>query len=298
MSRIESGKPFLWMYWENPQGKPTPPHIRLCWETIKQKCQDDFEIVIVTPENVANYLPDLNPGYQLFEKIAHKADYIRFNLLYRHSGIWIDSDFIAFRSLKPVVDKIEEFGFVYTGYKVSANKIFPLISFLGAVKEHPIMKALIRQAELCIEERLKKGVQPAWDEIGGNALKNLINKNNGYCYETHFFFPIKTYYHCRPLFLDLEFEQFIAKDPFGQSLAQSVIGDFLTYMGTDLLKMNNLLARMFQHALGDNWMQMSRFLFVQNQKNDLQKGLALLRPPGKWTVLINKVKERVRSRLA
>ena len=39
-SNIE--KPYLWVYWENKDGKPTPPIIEICIEIMRKRLSNNF----------------------------------------------------------------------------------------------------------------------------------------------------------------------------------------------------------------------------------------------------------------
>lgn len=241
--KIENGTPVIWLYWENKIGKTTPTIIKYCHETIGRNNYTDFIIIKTNPHNIMYYLTDINKDYLLFEKIAHKADYLRFNLLYHYGGIWLDSDFIAFKSLKPVLDKINEFGFIYTGYVMDDGNIFPIIHFLGAKKHSPILLQLINKVHNTLEEKVKKGIQPAWDEIGGYSLQPLLNETNSYRYDTKVFSRIDIHGHGqREMFLPLKFDRNTPENLYGQMLCYSVHSDFYDIMGEDILKMKCYIA--------------------------------------------------------
>lgn len=241
--KIENGTPVIWLYWENRNNKETPIIIKYCHDTIGRNNYKDFIIIKTTPQNISYYLPDLNKDYLLFEKIAHKADYLRFNLLYHYGGIWLDSDFIAFKSLKPILNKIDEFGFVYTGYVTDDGNLFPIIHFLGSKRANPILLQLINKAHNILEEKVRKGIQPAWDEIGGYSLQPLLTESNSYRYDTKSFSRIDVHgYGQREMFLPLKFNTDIPDHLYGQMLCYSVHSDFFDIMGEDILKMKCYIA--------------------------------------------------------
>ena len=254
-------KPIIWMYWENKENCQTPDFIRLCWKTIIQNNKYDFQIKILTEDDVETYLPRINTQFRLFKEIAHKADYIRFALLYEYGGIWIDSDMICFRSLNEIKDAIDNDGFVCTGYKQKNNKIFPLIGFLGSKPKNYICKNII----INIDNFLKKlstdiDIQPSWDQIGGYNLQEFINDQNNkfFIYDSSYFLPFPNHLPNHQLSLtdDYDVNNFgisLIKEnnkfAFMQSISNSSCGSELKFLSqSDLLLKQGLISDMFRLA--------------------------------------------------
>jgi len=250
IKKIESGTPVIWLYWENKRGRETPVIIKLCHETIWKNNHKDYIVVVTNQDNINYYLPDLSADYLLLEKIAHRADYLRFNLLYRYGGIWLDSDFVCFKSLTPLNENIRKYGFVYTGYKMEDGKTFPIIHFLGATKKNNIFKNLIDNVHSILDKKVKNGIQPEWDEIGGYPLMKLLTNNNSLlCDESHFA-PVDVHgYGQRQMFLPTAECDTKCKSAFGQMLCYSVHSDFYETMGDDILRMDCYVADILNVSL-------------------------------------------------
>lgn len=93
----------VWAYWEDRPGEPTPHHILLCREVLRHQCKA-CEVRLVTPANVHQYLPDLDPRvWQITlqnpdqNPIAVRCAFIRALLLERHGGLYVDADCIALK---------------------------------------------------------------------------------------------------------------------------------------------------------------------------------------------------------
>jgi len=98
----------IWLYWDNVSGEKTPPtYIQLCWQTIHKHCGNDFNIHLVTSENVQQFLPNISDKFFQIAQVNNKSNYLRYTLLKEHGGIWLDSDLILFRSLKPILDLLQ-----------------------------------------------------------------------------------------------------------------------------------------------------------------------------------------------
>ncbi len=171
------GKSKIWLYWQNSANKTIPTYILLCWKTIVINNKNDYDIKILTDYDIESYLPGILQETENLQEIAHKADYIRFNLLYKYGGIWLDSDFICFKSLRPIEDQIKENGFVCTGYFHKSGKYFPLIAVLGAKPKNKICKNVINDMQAMIKNAKDQKRIIQWDEFGGWSLAKYINKN-------------------------------------------------------------------------------------------------------------------------
>lgn len=240
------GKTTIWMYWENKEGKLTPDAIRLSWKTIINHNKNDFQIKILTEDDVLSYLPHIIQDYKFFEQIAHKADYIRFQLLYKYGGVWLDSDTIMLRSLQDVKEKIDENEFVFTGYKNEDDEIFTLIGFLASKPGNKICYRVINHIEEYIENNLTKKIQPEWDEVG-YFLSDIINKkieSSFYMYSQKYFEPYNVFQlediiylenicdsitKINPKVIGQSFANSIRSDNFKQLNEQELMGSYLLY---------------------------------------------------------------------
>jgi len=248
------GKPTIWMYWENKTGFRTPDFIRLCWKTIIFHNRYDFQIKILTEDDIDKYLPDINPSYVLLDQIAHKADYLRFNLLNSYGGIWLDSDFICVRSLIEIEEYIRDYGFVVTAYFHKAGRFFPIVSFLASEPNNPVCKKVISKMDVLIDEKVKNNIQLDWDEFAGWNLADVIGdlEYRHYKLPIEYFYPYKVFTEENQSFensskraIDLLQE----RNPFsfGQSLANSNRTEkFKSLTEANLISLNNLVGDLFR----------------------------------------------------
>lgn len=80
---------------------PVPAHLRLCMRTIERN--SGLQVVLVTPENVLQYVPEPHPAYE-FLHLQHRSDYLRACLLHFYGGMYMDMDTICLRRLDPLFD--------------------------------------------------------------------------------------------------------------------------------------------------------------------------------------------------
>lgn len=112
----------IFTYWENKNGRTEPySHIKLCFETM-QKHFKNYNFVILTPETIKKYLPEMRSDLNNL-MIAQKVDYYRVALLSKYGGIWIDADTIVLRNLDEVFDKLDN-GYDFVGFGCTGQKCF------------------------------------------------------------------------------------------------------------------------------------------------------------------------------
>ncbi|MDD9868538.1 MAG: glycosyltransferase [Gammaproteobacteria bacterium] len=106
----------VWMYWENPPGCSKPVWLDLCLETIRRRL-GSWELKLLDENTVTDFL-DL-PWVVLKAPILLdiKADYIRYALLHRYGGLWLDCDFILLKEIDELAAPLERADFV-----ICANK--------------------------------------------------------------------------------------------------------------------------------------------------------------------------------
>ncbi len=257
MDKLNENKNIIWMYWENKGGSVIPEYINLCWKTIIANNKNDFQINILNEYNINDYLPNLNKNYLLYNEIAHKADYIRFCLLYKYGGIWLDSDTIVFKSLKEIMEKVDEYEFVCTGYKKDENRneYFTIINFLAAKPKNTICLKVIEYIEKFLNEQIINGIEQEWDYVG-NYLSYLVNSNNYkyFLYPTEFFYPLETYNINNLLFERVINIPYSIKEILNYSFAQSIANStrtykFKNYKEEQLLNDEAIYSKMFKFAL-------------------------------------------------
>jgi GR25 family glycosyltransferase involved in LPS biosynthesis len=93
-------KPVIWSVWTGTNS--IHPYLQLCHETVVRHNERDFTVILVTPDNLSEFLTGLHPAYELLSYV-HRADYLRHALLHKYGGIYLDMDTICFKSLYPLL---------------------------------------------------------------------------------------------------------------------------------------------------------------------------------------------------
>lgn len=90
-------KKIIWVFWWQDQ-KNLPPISKLCYQSIL-KNSGNYQVILITKHNIEEYA-DL-PKY-IYQKVAnqqitltHLSDILRFNLLNRYGGLWLDLTLLA-----------------------------------------------------------------------------------------------------------------------------------------------------------------------------------------------------------
>lgn len=83
----------IWVFWW--QGEASaPPIVRACIGSIRANA-GDREVVVITKDNVKRYASFPNTIYEKVQDgsvtLTHFSDLLRFNLLSRHGGLWMDA---------------------------------------------------------------------------------------------------------------------------------------------------------------------------------------------------------------
>ena len=122
------------------------------------------------------------------EEWCGKADIIRYEILYKYGGVFIDADSIC---LEPIDNLMEDI-FAFAGYENEyAQKGLIANGTMGFVPNHPLCRAAIDWIKANDVTRAKTGKMP-WQLTGPTLLTNLINKGiyDIKVYPSHYFYPV------------------------------------------------------------------------------------------------------------
>jgi Capsular polysaccharide synthesis protein len=153
----------IWQYWETRGTKPA--FVDGLHKLARRN--SGCEVVLVTPETLATYLPALPREVMRIKEMAHKADMIRAMLVAQHGGMWLDSDAIVLRDLNWLFDALETHEFVCFNDQARLEKSRPWVRvncFLSRPDGSIACEWVKRQHAKF--PRLKYG----WEEIGTELL--------------------------------------------------------------------------------------------------------------------------------
>lgn len=244
----------IWQFWDNPPGHTEPPaYIQLCQETVRKHCSADFDICLVTTENVKQFLPDISDSFFEISQINNKSNYLRYTLLKESGGIWLDADLILFKSLKPLLDipKDENVDLVATA-SPSLPPGQPESGFLLSTKGG----ATITKAVALIEHALSlhpPGHIFKWGSLGPGTVRQAVKGRKYHHLHHNLLMPIPSW----------EAFKFGGKEPAAKYCGEASYGCMLFHemfkqYRSPILQMNRqqlleaqfLLGHMFRKAVG------------------------------------------------
>ena len=122
----------IWQYWETKDVKP------YFIDELRELAikNSGSELVLVGPDNINEYLPDIPKEIFEIQELAHKADMIRALLIYEYGGMWLDSDAIVLSDFKmsntpPIISRRIP---IKSALGVS-NKSFSQVTFISPIDQ-------------------------------------------------------------------------------------------------------------------------------------------------------------------
>jgi hypothetical protein len=102
------GENVIWQYWETRGEKPK--FIDGLHDIAKKN--SGVKVILVTPETLKAYLPNIEDDVHRITDLSHKADMIRTRLVMTYGGMWLDSDAVVLSDLNWLFDYLKEYEFV------------------------------------------------------------------------------------------------------------------------------------------------------------------------------------------
>lgn len=163
-------KRVIWQYWETKTFKPL--FVDELHEIAKKN--SNIEVILVTPDTIAHYLPDLPEEILQIKELAHKADMIRALLIYHHVGMWLDSDAIVLSDLNWLFDLLTDYEFVGFNNNGSFDDS-PLNVRINCFLSRPkseVMKSWVESQHAKFPK-----TEYRWTEVGTDLLDPIVLKN-------------------------------------------------------------------------------------------------------------------------
>jgi len=181
-------KPYLWVYWENKNGKETPPIIEICLEIMINRLSNNFRIVKLDQNNINEYIPEIKERKHILDKliIAHRVDYYRVLLLNKYGGLYLDADIIMLNDLGDIKDKLREYdyiGFGCTGYRCTNGYGMPSNWAMGSKANGIMITRLKNHLENLLDNITEEKID--YHTFGKLAIWEVLEqliKNENYKY--------------------------------------------------------------------------------------------------------------------
>ena len=181
-------KPYLWVYWENKEDKPTPPIIEICLDIMKKKLSNNFRIIKLDQNNINEYIPEIKERKHILDKliIAHRVDYYRVLLLNKYGGLYLDADIIILDDLGDIIKKLHEYdyiGFGCTGYRCTNGYGRPSNWAMGSKANGIMITRLKNHLENILDNITEEKID--YHTFGKLAIWEILNQlieNENYKY--------------------------------------------------------------------------------------------------------------------
>lgn len=163
------------------------PEEYLNWQESWKRHHPDWEYYLWTDAEVKQFEFRNREVFEETKNFGAKSDILRYEILYNHGGLYIDTDFECFHPFD-YVHKVLDF---YLG--IMFGKEFSVTNcIIGSIPEHPILKLIIES----INQPLKTNNVNDIHEITGpwafsDAYKSLMFKDNhlNVAFPVTYFFP-------------------------------------------------------------------------------------------------------------
>ncbi|KKN98943.1 hypothetical protein LCGC14_0141880 [marine sediment metagenome] len=246
-------KPKIWLYWDNiPPATESPAYIQLCLETIRRHCQGDFDIHMVTTENVRQFLPNISDTFFQISQINNRSNYLRYMLLREHGGIWLDSDLILFKSLKPLYDFLKDGIDLVATASPGLNYGEPECGFLLSTQRGEVISKAVSVIEYQLNLHSPKHIF-TWGSLGPATIRQAVKGKKYHHLDYRLLMQIPSWEAFR--FDGKEsIDKYCSEDSLGTMLFHQMFkqgnSQSLTMNREQLLESSTLLGQMFRKAMG------------------------------------------------
>lgn len=151
----------IFIYWSGYEYKL----IKILRDIMYQHSVGSYSLILLTDENISEYI-EMHPKHNTFKYLAHKADYIRVNIVNKYGGIWMDSDTLVMDDLSKLFTFLDEFD----GFFVEQNNSIIWNGVFGSKKDTDLMRSWVNYIDKKLDE--KPCSEWCWTEIGNNFVNS------------------------------------------------------------------------------------------------------------------------------
>lgn len=164
----------VFTYWEGEM----PAYIQLCLNTLAKA--NGNRLVILTPDNLNQWLGGLHENWQKIPVIASRVGAIRAAVIYQHGGWWCDADTIAVKAHPPTP---ATFSYLQWRYGSVLNGYF------GAPAKHPTTEHWLHAINVLLRDRFDH-IQIWWRTLGEILLTPAVLSCGGRILPLETFLPV------------------------------------------------------------------------------------------------------------
>lgn len=133
----------------------------------------NYKVHFLNDDNIKDYIENIPQKY--YELLpAHKADFVRVNVICDYGGIWLDSDTIVMDNLSSLFKILEE----KNGFFIKEKNIHIINGVFGSKKKTQLLLRWKEKINFILETTPIKKLHKKkfWSIIGSKILKNFINE--------------------------------------------------------------------------------------------------------------------------
>lgn len=153
----------IWQYWETSGYKPR--YIDGLHQLVLKNA--GVPVVMVTPENIRTYLPDIEPEIFNIDDVAHRADMIRTRLVMTYGGMWLDSDAVVLADLNGLFGALCEHEFIgfNNDAKLQSSRPYVRVNCFLSRPNGTVISEWVRLQKAKLNETAF-----SWSEVGARLL--------------------------------------------------------------------------------------------------------------------------------
>jgi len=159
----------VWRMWLTHNLKPE--WIDLCLYSSKWHMSD--KTIIITDENLSEYLPELRPEVWEITHIVAASEYIRFTLIAKYGGVWLDADAIVMHNLSYLLSKLNSHDMILLREQLRSEEFYDP-GFFGAVRDSKVIRLALQKYDALLDTGQREF---PWT-VGGELLNEAIRECN------------------------------------------------------------------------------------------------------------------------
>ena len=122
-------RPPLWLYHEmEPHEWKRPEYYNLCLETVQKHCGRRFRVIPLTRYTIYSYIPNFRKDLWHTCTARQRTDLVKWELLARYGGLFLDQDVLVLRDLSPYMDELVDHDFVAFGKSAATVANAPAVA--------------------------------------------------------------------------------------------------------------------------------------------------------------------------
>jgi len=146
----------------------------------------------VTTANVREFLPNIPESFFCISQINNKSNFLRYMLLREYGGIWLDSDLVLFKSLKPLLELLTDDIDMVATASPTLSYGQPECGFLLSSPNGTVITKAVEIIEHALSIR-PPGHVFEWGSLGPKTIREAVKDNRYFHLESRLLMPIPSW---------------------------------------------------------------------------------------------------------